>query len=141
MPKMFMPNIDDFPDAPDALVPGDYVIRVTAYELKTASDGRSFFKLSGSLESGPLAHSKSGDPIDYAGRPYSFTVWPPSDHDPPDYADGVKRKFKAFMVAGNVPWDDEGFDPDDFVGCTWGIVLGPQKKNPDFMEVKKFFAV
>lgn len=136
--KQYLPNIDDFPDAPDPLVDGDYVFESERHEEKTAKDGRTYFKITGRFVNGPAANKQNGEPIDYEGRPFSFVVWPPDASADGDFYESKARKFKEFLKAGNIPWDEEGYDDEDFDNATFGLTLG-QQKNSDYKEVKRFF--
>lgn len=134
--KMSVGNVDHFPDELGPLVDGDYLFICNQVETKTAKDGRSFLKVSGQFETGPVARDRQGNDIDYTGRPFSFTMFlPPYDEQ---YRESNERRFKAFLTSGNIPWDDDGFDTDDLIGARFGLALG-QQKNSDYKEVKKFF--
>lgn len=136
--KMYMQGIDDFPQAPSSFVPGKYHMRYKSYEQSTAKDGRTFFKVKAEIIEGPDARDDKGNPIEFAGREFTLMVWPPSEND--RFPDTSKSKFKNFLEESGIPWDDEGYDPDDFEGAEAWVTLGPQK-NSDMMEVKRYDAV
>lgn len=137
--KMRMPGIDDFPQAPSGYKPGKYQMRYESYEQATAKDGRTFFKVKASIVEGPAVMDDSGNPIDYAGREFTLMVWPPDEND--RYPESSKSKFRNFLEESGIPWDDEGFDPEDFIGAEAIVTLAPQKNNPDMMDVKRYDAV
>lgn len=137
--RQYLPNIDDFQDAPDPLVNGDYQFHTSRHELKTAKDSRQFYKISGELVSGPAFTKPDGTQAEYSGRPFSFNLWIPN-RELEKYPESTERTFKQFLTAGNVPWDEQGYDDDDFDELDIGITLGDQK-NSDYKEVKRFFAL
>lgn len=136
--KMYMPGIDEFPEAPTGFKPGRYHMRYTAVEQSTAKDGRTFFKVKASIVEGPSVADDKGNAIDYAGREFTLMVWPPDAAD--RFPDSSKQKFRNFLEESGIPWDDEGYDPDDFIGAEAWVTLAPQK-NSDMMDVKRYDAV
>jgi len=134
--KMRMPGIDDFPSAPESYVPGDYMMEIKSYEQSTAKDGRTFFKVTTTILEGPTATNKAGETVSFEGRDFTLIVWPPDAND--RFPDTSKAKFRAFLEEFGIPWDEEGYDPDDFVGTQAWVTLGPQKNNPEMMEAKRY---
>ena len=82
---------------------------------------------------------EKGELIDYAGREFTLIVWPPDEDD--RYPDSAKSKFRNFLEESSIPWDDEGYDPDDFVDAEAIVTLAPQKNNPDMMDTKRYDAI
>lgn len=138
--KMYMPGIDDFPTAPAGFTPGKYHMRYKSYEQSTAKDSRTFFKIKADILDGPVGHNAKGEPIDYTGREFTLIVWIPNEQLDRFY-ETSKSKFRNFLEESGIPWDDEGYDPDDFVGAESLITLAPQKNNPEMMDVKHYEAV
>jgi hypothetical protein len=137
--KMYMPGIDEFPQAPSGFVAGKYHMRYESYAQETAKDGRTYFKIKASIVEGPSVTDDAGNPVEYAGREFTLMVWPPSEND--RFPDTSKSKFRNFLEESGIPWDEEGYDPDDFIGAEAMVTLAPDKKNPDMMQPKRYDAV
>ena len=134
--KMYMPGIDEFPQAPSGFKPGKYHMRYESYTTENAKDGRTYFKIKASIVEGPAVMDDAGNPIDYAGREFTIMVWVPDEND--RYPDTSKSKFRNFLEESGIPWDEEGYDPDDFIAAEAWVSLAPQKNKPEMMDVKRF---
>jgi len=56
-------------------------------------------------------------PADYPNPPAIFhTIWWPNDGDDPKKVNSKKLFAKAFFDAFEIPYSEEGFDLDDFLG-------------------------
>lgn len=141
--KMYMPGIDDFPQAPTGFKPGKYHMRYESSTQETAKDGRTYFKIRASIIEGPSVVDDAGNPIDYNGREFTIVIFmPDAKIQTVDWQlERSKRELRNFLEESGIPWDEEGFDPDDFTGAEAMVTLGPRKNNPEMMEVKRFDAV
>lgn len=139
--RMHMPGIDDFPVAPESFVAGKYLMEITGYEEKfSEKTGEPFTSIKLTIEEGPTSTNAKGEPITYEGREFTHVIFPIPEEGEDWRIESAKRRIRNFLEAFEIPWDDEGFDFDDAIGCTAWAILGPQKKNPNMMEVKKFEA-
>lgn len=138
--KMRMPGIDEFPQAPEGFKPGQYHMRYESYEQNTAKDGRTFFNIKATIVEGPQATDTAGNQIDWSGRQFTLIVFVPDETiQTIDWQlERSKQEFRNFLEESGIPWDDEGFDPEDFVGAEAIVTLGPDRKNPDMMRVKRY---
>ena len=138
MAKMILHNIDDFEDAPAPIIDGDYTWECTAYEQAFDKNGSLYFKLSGKFLEGPVATDSKGNAINYEGRDYTVLIFVPDEDAMSEVRLRITQaQFKAFMVSGNIPWDNEGYDPDDFVSSVFRMRIG-KRKDSDFTEVKRW---
>lgn len=144
-------NIEEFETAPEPFVSGDYRFRVESVETTGDKNGQMYHKIKSVVVEGPTARNKNGEEIDFEGRNFTDILYPPDkQHDmmpqskDPEWKYKMhQRQLRSFLDAAEVPYDSDGanseYDDQDFVGLEFGATLGPQRNNPDRIEVKRYF--
>jgi hypothetical protein len=136
--------IDEFQTAPESFVPGRYLMRIKSSTIETAKDTRQFHKVVNEVLEGPTATKANGEPVDYVGREFTDVIFPPDPNVQSEdwQIEQAERTLRSFLEGYQIPWEEEGsgstYDTDDFPGAEAWVTLGPQKRNPEMMEVKKY---
>lgn len=131
--------IDDFQTAPEAFVPGKYLMRIKNATVETAKDTRQFFKITNEVIEGPTAKAANGEPIDFTGREFTDVIFPPDAARQPEawMVEQAERHLRGFLEGYQIPWEGNEYDTDDFDGAEAWVTLGP-RKNSEYMEAKKY---
>lgn len=135
MPRVYVSNIGDAEVRDNgAYVPGNYTFEIVGASLDSSQrTGRECLKTELSIIEGP--DDESGNNVE--GRPFAYRVWMPMAGDPADKEATMKGMLRGFFDKIGMPYDDEGFDPDDAVGLTFSAKLAAQKDRPEYLEIKR----
>lgn len=136
MPKMYARGVSQADGgAPARLSPGDYEFRCSGFEEIIAKSGKPGFKLDLAILDGP--DDSKGNSV--VGRSFQHRqyIGEPSDKDEGvGLQDRVRNTCDGFGVEIN---EDDEFELNDFVDSTASAKLKPQRSNPDFLEVSRFY--
>jgi len=136
--RMRMPGIDSFPEAPESFIPGRYLFQIKGYEFATSKDARTYVKVTMLIEEGPTKTASNGEQVDYEGREFTHLFWEIPEYGEDWKIEQAQRQAGNFLTSFEIPFDEDGFDWDDTIGARAWAQLGPQKRNPEMMEVKRF---
>ena len=136
MPRVTFEGLEDTV-LPGRRVPGDYLVEATRWEETSSSrTGRSGYTIFCTvLEGPPLDNGEPAESLDY---PIRFSIWLPMPGDEKKTLDGMKINTKKAFEGFGAPYDNEGFDPEDFLTRTAILTMVPQKDNDRYLEVKNF---
>lgn len=115
-------NITDA-EEPEVVDPDEYEVKVTDAQLEESKKGDPMVHLT--LD---ILNDKKGDPVGHTRNIHEYMVFPNSEDDE-DARNFKKLQIRRACEALGVPYDEQGFNVDDFFGQTAWAMLGKDESD------------